>query len=52
MNEDKKYIISQLESLEAYINKINVESFSDKIYVAAAGKNVRNAIECLKQVNQ
>lgn len=52
MNENIKYIISQLESMEAEIGKINVDSFSDKIYVAAAGKNVRNAIECLKQVNQ
>lgn len=49
MNENIKYIIKQLESVEAEIDKVSLESFADKIYVAAAGKNVRNAIGCLKE---
>jgi len=49
MNENIKYIIKQLESVEAEIDEVSLESFADKIYVAAAGKNVRNAIGCLKE---
>lgn len=50
MNENIKYIIKQLESVEAEIDKISLESFADKIYVAAAQRNVNNAIDCLKQL--
>lgn len=51
MNDKIKDIIKELESVESEIGQIDAGSFSDKIYVAAAQRNVSNAIDCLKQVN-
>lgn len=52
MNQKINDIINELKSIEAEIGKINAESFSEQIYVAAAQRNVNNAIDCLKQLQQ
>lgn len=50
MNQKINDIINELKSIEAEIGNINAESFSEQIYVAAAQRNVNNAIDCLKQL--
>lgn len=42
-------IADDLKDISRRIELIDVESFSDKIYVAAAQRNVENAIDCLRQ---
>lgn len=47
-----KRIVNDLEDISRRIELINVENFSDKIYVAAAQRGVSNAIDCLRQTQK